>query len=660
MQHLSKANVKDGRKPDAAVGRRRGASAPEQGLSDRQPAVAGAGTASGVGGASASRGRSWAAVPLVQPKAQRIGAAQDALEQEADRVAAQVLTGGESGPLSRATGDGGGAVRRSVSAGAGLSGGGGASAPFFQQLEGSKGGGQTLPTGVRQDFESRFGADFSGVRIHDGAGAAQLSRQIQARAFTSGQDIFFGAGEYRPDTSSGRQVLAHELTHVGQQNPGILGGQGDGGGGLLSATATTVQPLRQYKDGKYYSLAAPGPFAEYRADSDDDAFLTAVSSGGMGGGHTTVYLEYFEKSGAPLAYQIDLGVGNRHQESTTEMATDDITYGASSGTTVSGKTGSGNGAGQISITQQELSAGDAEVRLASKGSGQKKTWKRTRADALKAKKRADEVEKEASNYQYYLLGKGPNRRSLNCARFGQSVLKAAGVPVHIGFWKLPSKITRASATDESIQQVYTSRDLTSTVRNSMPDPFKTQSAFVAGAQLSSHAGLLPLFEEAGKMLEKYNKFEEPILRYQPLKVVVGTMATFLIRAAAKEHAAGGSGGYATEQTVQFVRDDFYNALSTEIDALVQEVQADLLLIRGASDPSKAPLPSGVFMLPMKLRALLAGFKEIRDHATSKSLIDRRLSEWMDQQNAWRQRLHLRPITAADDWADEGELLERVL
>jgi hypothetical protein len=70
-------------------------------------------------------------------------------------------------------------------------------------------------------MESAFGADFSKVRIHTGMKADWLNRLIQARAFTVGGDIFFRNGEYAPGQTAGRELLAHELTHVVQQNGGV-------------------------------------------------------------------------------------------------------------------------------------------------------------------------------------------------------------------------------------------------------------------------------------------------------------------------------------------------------------------------------------------------------------------------------------------------------
>ena len=89
---------------------------------------------------------------------------------------------------------------------------------FEQDLTGLQHGGEPLSDSQRSFFEPRFGADFSQVRIHRGAQAGSMARQANARAFTTGRDIVFGDGEYAPDAPGGQQLLAHELTHVVQQN----------------------------------------------------------------------------------------------------------------------------------------------------------------------------------------------------------------------------------------------------------------------------------------------------------------------------------------------------------------------------------------------------------------------------------------------------------
>ncbi len=83
-----------------------------------------------------------------------------------------------------------------------------------------KGTGQPLSASERAFFEPRFSADFGDVRVHSDARAAHIARSVNARAFTLGRDVVFGARQYSPGTSSGRKLLAHELTHVVQQNGG--------------------------------------------------------------------------------------------------------------------------------------------------------------------------------------------------------------------------------------------------------------------------------------------------------------------------------------------------------------------------------------------------------------------------------------------------------
>ncbi len=77
--------------------------------------------------------------------------------------------------------------------------------------------GVPLGSNVRQFMEPRFGADFSRVRVHADRRAAALSQSLSARAFTYGQHIYFNEGEYQPGAQEGKRVLAHELTHVIQQ-----------------------------------------------------------------------------------------------------------------------------------------------------------------------------------------------------------------------------------------------------------------------------------------------------------------------------------------------------------------------------------------------------------------------------------------------------------
>jgi hypothetical protein len=143
-----------------------------------------------------------------------IGQVDDPLEEEAERVSNQVMAmpGTDSvkhAPLrvQRFTG--------SVAEAATV-----APASVERALGGS---GQALESGVRREMEARFGHDFSTVRVHRNADAETSAREVDANAYTVGNDIVFGAGMYAPHTHSGKRLLAHELTHVLQQDSNPAG-----------------------------------------------------------------------------------------------------------------------------------------------------------------------------------------------------------------------------------------------------------------------------------------------------------------------------------------------------------------------------------------------------------------------------------------------------
>ena len=82
----------------------------------------------------------------------------------------------------------------------------------------SSGGGAALPAGVSEQLGAAYGADMSGVRVHDDASSHSAAASMDASAFTYGKDIYFGAGQYQPGTADGDHVLAHEAAHVAQQD----------------------------------------------------------------------------------------------------------------------------------------------------------------------------------------------------------------------------------------------------------------------------------------------------------------------------------------------------------------------------------------------------------------------------------------------------------
>ncbi|MFM9948412.1 MAG: DUF4157 domain-containing protein [Saprospiraceae bacterium] len=89
------------------------------------------------------------------------------------------------------------------------------------RIQSQRGGGAAMDVQTKSAMESNFGADFGGVRVHTGSPAVQMSKQLNAHAFTVGNDIFFNQGRYQPHTKEGAGLLSHELTHTVQQGASV-------------------------------------------------------------------------------------------------------------------------------------------------------------------------------------------------------------------------------------------------------------------------------------------------------------------------------------------------------------------------------------------------------------------------------------------------------
>jgi Domain of unknown function (DUF4157) len=188
-------------------------------------------SASGVGRSACSCGASKShssqkcekCAPTGLQRKLAVGAANDPLELEADRVAAEVTR-----PALVATGTATPRIQRRAATADTIG-------PAPHSVECAlAGAGAPLNADLRQDMEQRFGHDFSRVRIHHDDAAAQSARDVHAHAYTAGHNIVFGAGQFAPQTSSGLRLLAHELTHVVQQSTG----QGAQGAAVLRRDAS--------------------------------------------------------------------------------------------------------------------------------------------------------------------------------------------------------------------------------------------------------------------------------------------------------------------------------------------------------------------------------------------------------------------------------------
>jgi len=148
-----------------------------------------------------------------QPKRRGIEST-DRYEQEAEQVSSQLMQSGNSqnsfftaSPIT---------ISRMASQSPGEQNDWNKKTPEVSEL--LKAGGQPLPATVKRFFESRMGYDFGRVRIHYNAAAVKTAHSINALAYTAGNNIVFGQHQFNPDSYHGKKLLAHELTHVVQQN----------------------------------------------------------------------------------------------------------------------------------------------------------------------------------------------------------------------------------------------------------------------------------------------------------------------------------------------------------------------------------------------------------------------------------------------------------
>ncbi|MBD2497088.1 DUF4157 domain-containing protein [Nostoc sp. FACHB-280] len=193
--------------------------------------------------------------PRIQMKLS-IGEPGDKYEQEADKLAKDVvqrINSSETPPVQaqsqpeeedklRAK-----PIMQRLSVGGGMA----ATSDLETSIQQARGSGQPLTESIREPMETAFGADFSGVKIHTDAQSDQLNQSIQAKAFTTGQDVFFRQGEYQPETRGGQELLAHELTHVVQQNGKTLQKTSDINSILSTAKAevqqkTAINTIQRY------------------------------------------------------------------------------------------------------------------------------------------------------------------------------------------------------------------------------------------------------------------------------------------------------------------------------------------------------------------------------------------------------------------------------
>jgi hypothetical protein len=144
--------------------------------------------------------------------------------------------------------------------------------------------GRPLDEDTRDFMESRFSADFSDVRVHTGGRAADSAKAVQAHAYTVGNDVVFGSGQYAPETDSGKRMLAHELTHVVQQRSGPVAGTPAPGGIKVSDPADSFERAAEATADQVMSggptqampAASGGAQVQRQADEEEELQMSAV------------------------------------------------------------------------------------------------------------------------------------------------------------------------------------------------------------------------------------------------------------------------------------------------------------------------------------------------------------------------------------------------
>src|SRR5262245_45962124 len=139
-------------------------------------------------------------------------------------------------------------------------------------IESSRGGGQSLDSGIQAQMGQALNTDFSGVRVHTDAGADGLNRSLSAKAFTTGSDIYFRQGEYNPGSSGGRELLAHELTHVVQQNADQVQSKDANSPGISRCSCGSGESADRAVQAKL-TVSNPGDIYEQEADRMARAYV---------------------------------------------------------------------------------------------------------------------------------------------------------------------------------------------------------------------------------------------------------------------------------------------------------------------------------------------------------------------------------------------------
>lgn len=345
----------------------------------------------------------------------RLGSPTDAAERRADAAADAVmarLSGQAVAPPALGGRARDGVVRREGGEGAGAVDAGSAS----RLARAMEGGGQPLGGAARGPLERGFGRGVGDLTVHTGPEADALGQQFRARAFSVDDHLFFRRGEYAPHTARGRRLLAHEVAHALDGEPGVV--------------------RRTYRDatlGKFYSHALAGQ----EVDASNAVVTVVGQSSATMKGHAWVYLEYLgtDSKDVPCTDKVELtaGGGTLSGSGGSGPSKASVASSGESQQMSSGWSGSGSGSrSRIHITQAKATSKEENL-LSTKSA--KRSWVVGRDAIDKIKAKAKKIADSTADYTYKLFGRSmfALKKTINCARFAEKILKAGGIGVSAGW-----------------------------------------------------------------------------------------------------------------------------------------------------------------------------------------------------------------------------------
>jgi hypothetical protein len=404
----------------------------------------------------------------------KLGMPGDVHEQEADRVAGQVMRTPEPSMQSKAAAELSGhamtpAVRvQTKSTHAGDTGGAAARASVHDVLRST---GQPLDAATRAFMEPRFGQDFGGVRVHADARAAESARSVRARAYTVGQHVAFRTDSYRPGTPAGQHLLAHELAHVVQQSRA-------GGPAGLHRQVDQASPA---EDDPWKKALLEAKRSVFGSAAGKPFQLDAAASSLNQPGHDPFFPHHF----LPAASQ---GIGSKDDRPSYAKNPAGSQHGAAPSDSI----------GPIGLRPDELTSQGSKIRIGPFGIGAGKTIdtdEQQRSELKKVKEKTTasklfkpEFKRQQTGAKLNVLGKygggdAGGEKSLKLDLNKVSVALEAQIPLSLAKTWFAKKKKLNDAFDDSVKKSYTAEDIKTAAWNIIQHEARVRNAFLFYSQI---------------------------------------------------------------------------------------------------------------------------------------------------------------------------------